>query len=239
MRRRLVATAVLGLAFTAAPAVPAAAGPVDDRPCDGQEQTDTWTYDADTRTWTGTDGDDVIVVQAGTDVDEVDGLGGDDTICVVSRLFADSSTTVRGGPGNDRIFGDFVGESLYGGPGDDYLYGGEPGTRSSLTVLDGGPGSDVLDASGSPRSVARFAGVGPVVVDLATGTARTADGTDVLVGVHDVVGTSRADTLRGDSYDNVLTGGGGADRIVGRGGHDRADGGAGRDACEAEKQVSC
>jgi Ca2+-binding RTX toxin-like protein len=236
MSRYLVATAVLGLAIATLPSATAAAAPVDDRPCDGQAQTDGWTYDADAHLWTGTAGDDVIVVYTG---DDVDGLGGDDTICIVSPLFAGEPSVVHGGAGNDRIFGDFIGEELYGGPGDDYLYGGNPGTRSSLTVLDGGPGSDVLDASGSPRSVAHFAGVGPVVVDLAKGTARTSDGTDILLDVDDVVGTPRADTLKGDSYDNVLTGGGGADEIVGGGGHDRADGGAGHDACDAEKTVSC
>lgn len=240
MRRSAIAAAVLVLTSSLCSVGPtsAATGTVDDRPCDGEAQTDGWSYDEATHTWTGTEGDDVIVVYTG---DDVLGLGGDDTICIVSPLFSEgrSQSVVHGGPGDDRIFGDFLGESLYGGEGDDYLYGGSPGTRSSSTLLDGGPGSDVLDASGSPRSLAAFSGVGPVVVDLAKGTARTADGTDILLDVDDVVGTPKPDVLQGDSGDNVLNGGGGADTIIGRGGQDRAVGGAGRDACDAEKQVSC
>ena len=92
---------------------------------------------------------------------EVNAAGGNDRVSVAADVSV--PTTLRGGPGNDRLIGGagndkLIGgagndvlmgrggnDSLFGGPGRDRLFGG-PGRD----VLDGGPGPDLLNGgSGS------------------------------------------------------------------------------------------
>jgi hypothetical protein len=58
-----------------------------------------------------------------------------------------------------------------------------------------------------------------VTADLRTGTA-TGDGTDMLVGVEDLIGTVHDDLLTGRSGRNTLVGLEGDDRLSGRAGDD-------------------
>ena len=70
--------------------------------------------------------------------------------------------------------------------------------------------------------------VGPVTVDLGSGSA-TGAGADIVLGFEDVWGTSAGDTILGNDVDNVLEGRAGADDLVGRAGDDHLDGGPGAD----------
>jgi Ca2+-binding RTX toxin-like protein len=114
---------------------------------------------------------------------------------------------------------------LDGGGGSDVLSG-----RGGADTLDGGGGTDTVDYSAAASSV---------VVDLSSGVA-SADGdggSDTLVSVENVVGSSLGDSLSGDANANVLAGGGGADNLVGGLGADTIDGGPGDDTISARDGI--
>jgi hypothetical protein len=78
---------------------------------------------------------------------EVNAGGGDDSVIISSKVPA--AVTLRGGPGDDHLYGGASSDRLVGGKGDDTLIGralhdalfGGPGKDE----LVGGPGSDVLN----------------------------------------------------------------------------------------------
>jgi len=126
-----------------------------------------------------------------------DGMGGTDTLISIEA--------VRGGAGNDTIIADaFDFNSLRGNAGND--------------LLDGGAGGlDVADYSFGVTS-------GGVSVNLVAGIATGAGiGTDTLIGIERVWGSSFGDTLIGN---NVMN------RFLGNAGNDSMDGGLGSDWVE-------
>jgi CSLREA domain-containing protein len=126
-----------------------------------------------------------------------------------SFLLFSGTDTVNGGSGDDMICG---------GDGDDVLTGGPGKDR-----LDGGPGVDTVDFSHMT------AYTGPLV-DLSKGTAEGIGiGTDQLVAIENVVGSSGKDTLRGSAGPNMLNGLGGKDELFGVQGDDLLLGGPGPD----------
>ncbi|NUA97985.1 calcium-binding protein, partial [Azospirillum melinis] len=110
----------------------------------------------------------------------------------------------------DRLTGDGGANILDGAGGNDTLVGG-----AGADTLIGGAGSDTADYSASGAAV---------TVDLSAGTGLggTAEG-DVLIGVENLFGSTRADLLTGDAQDNTLRGGAGADTLIGGAGSDTAD----------------
>jgi Ca2+-binding RTX toxin-like protein len=116
--------------------------------------------------------------------------------------------------GNDTISGLGGDDVICGGPGNDLLIGGSGDDR-----LIGGLGVDTADYS---------AAAARVIVDLSAGTA-SGEGSDTLIYLENVVGSSFADVLTGNATVNVLRGGGGNDLLRGGGGNDRLWGGAGKD----------
>ena len=158
----------------------------------------------------GTRGADVLRGTTGNDV--IAGLAGDDVI-----LGLEGNDFVCGGAGDDQITG---GVGLF-----------------ETDVVSGDAGDDVI-AVGSTSSLLVYAfAPGPVAVDLGAGTA-SGWGEDVLVGVHNVMGSSFGDVLHGSPAVDCLDGDGGDDTLVamgaddclyGGGGSDSIDGGAGSD----------
>ncbi|MBB3021235.1 Ca2+-binding RTX toxin-like protein [Microvirga lupini] len=153
----------------------------------------------------------------------MDGTDGKDV------LFATrGDDTINGGANNDLLFG--LGnrggadghDKLYGGAGNDTLIGG-PGND----LLDGGEGIDTAALSTDtvmwmPRSGAR--------VDFAlTGAQNTRVGTKTFVSIENLIGTLKADTLKGNDVDNSFFGDAGRDTLWGRAGNDVLDGGIGND----------
>jgi len=112
-----------------------------------------------------------------------------------------------GSPENDVLNGAGGNDYLRGLGGDDLLIGGSGGD-----ILDGGDGDDSVSFAGSSRGV---------VADLGAGTATGPGlGNDTLIAIENIIGTSGADDLTGNSSDNRIDGGLGADRMVGRLGND-------------------
>ena len=167
---------------------------------------------------TGTPGDDVIVgsVQA----DDIDGAGGNDTICGLAG--ADDLT---GGPGDDRLFGgldeeyspddDYFGDLVTPGPGNDHVDLGHDPQSEDLYSVDTGYW-DVVSYAGA---------TGPVVVDLAAGTA-TGEGPDTIAPVTysgGIEGSAYADRLTGQTGPDWIAAGGGDDTVLGGDGDDRLE----------------
>jgi Ca2+-binding RTX toxin-like protein len=199
-------------------------------------------------------GDDTFRGEGGNDT--LIGLGGDDLLDGGDDKDAlwggDGDDTLIGGSddGDDFLFGNAGADRLDGGAGDDNLDGG-----SGADVLDGGSGADLIDggdlaanaldslvqqfimtraqadaaiAAANAGDTATFGSLTAVDVDLerAVQIGGEAEG-DTLVGIENLVGTLRADVLRGDDKANVLEGSAGSDTLEGRGGADTLNGGTG------------
>jgi trimeric autotransporter adhesin len=88
------------------------------------------------------------------------------------------------------------------------------------STLEGNLGSNTL--IGGVGTTADFGNAtSGVVVNLAAGRAQNGNGgTDTLSGIHDLIGSSFADTLIGDSGTDTLDGGGGSDTLEAGSGND-------------------
>jgi Ca2+-binding RTX toxin-like protein len=177
--------------------------------------------------WGGA-GDDLIRDGSPLSGSSIHGGPGDDRISTGGGW-----ATVRGGPGNDEI--DLVSRegSADGGPGDDEIW-----ISGAWVEMAGGPGDDRLGSDGCGFPTVSYANAeGPVIVDLAAGTA-TGQGQDQLVGVDRVFGSRFSDMMvAGRAHEclgypdwgSSLGGGGGDDLLVGGNGMDSLFGGSGDD----------
>ena len=116
---------------------------------------------------------------------------------------------------SDSLTGTSSADGIDGLAGDDTLAGG-----LGNDTLNGGAGYDIADYSNAG---------GPVVVNLAAGTASGADGNDVLISIEDVWGSNFDDVLIGNALDNILWDDQGNDTLAGGLGDDTMEGGAGID----------
>src|SRR5829696_808149 len=135
----------------------------------------------------------------------ISGTSGDDVICA-----GDGNDTVKGLGGNDTLKGEAGADQLLGGVGND--------------TLDGGLGTDTASYSASLTAVN---------ASLATNSA-TGEGPDTFLGVENLLGSSKADTLTGSTTNNTLTGGGGTDTEQGGLGNDQVIGSGGADTLKGE-----
>ncbi|MDA9020119.1 Ig-like domain-containing protein, partial [Flavimaricola sp.] len=174
-------------------------------------------------TLTGTENAEVL--DGGVGGDLISGLGGNDTL----KGFAGSDVLdggagadqlnggvgndiLRGGDGNDSLDGGDGADELYGGDGDDDLRQGNGGAETS-GLLDGGAGNDKLYASAAIEA-------GVFQVETLIG----GDGDDLIYRVgyysEDTVNAGAGDdtinlNIRGgQSYNNLITLGSGADTVV-------------------------
>ena len=131
-----------------------------------------------------------------------------------------------GGSGfNDTLAGNGASNYIDGGAGDDSIAGLDGNDN-----LAGGTGNDTLDGGNGNDNVTYFGAGGAVNVNLATGTATGAAGTDTLSNIENIGGSEHADTLVGNDANNALNGAGGNDTLQGNGGNDFLEGGAGNDS---------
>lgn len=179
-------------------------------------------WNGQTATVTGPDGtdtvtnveflafDDTTIAAAPTGGLLVSGDVTDETI--TGTAFAD---IIGGLGGNDIINGLAGNDTLNGGSGADVLNGGD-----NDDILIGGLGDDQLDG-GNGFDVADYSGAGAAVtVNLSTGLATGAAGTDALNSIEEVRGSAYNDTITGNAGANILRGGGGIDTLNGGGGND-------------------
>ena len=118
-----------------------------------------------------------------------DPYGNADTLISIENVGGTDNNDILTGSGADnQIFGNGGNDLIVGGGGNDYI--------------DGGDGTDTVSFASAASAV---------TVDLSANTA-TGDGSDVLLNVENVIGSSHDDIITGDSSNsNVLMGGAGSD----------------------------
>ncbi len=162
--------------------------------------------------------------EAGVIVDLVTGVGAED---MAQGDTLSGIESLVGSDHDDELYGNDEVNELFGGSGDDILQG-----RGGNDLLDGGGGGDFASYDDSLNGVTVTLGV--------DGYQDTGEwtGSDSLVSIENLVGSSHDDSLTGDDTDNVLVAGlgndvlkgmGGADILLGEDGEDRLEGGAGED----------
>jgi diguanylate cyclase (GGDEF)-like protein len=129
---------------------------------------------------------------------------GNDTVVSYSRL----PVTLRGGSGDDALYGSAGQDSVDGQDGDDTLGGGFGGDS-----LQGGPGNDTANYSYYSS---------PIVVDLddVADDGAANERANVAGDIENILGGSGADTLIGDDDANTIEGGAGKDVLRSGGGDD-------------------
>lgn len=122
-----------------------------------------------------------------------------------------------------------VTKGLDGSDGNDRISGLE-----GDDILIGGAGADILSGGDGIDGATYFRSKIGVTVSLVTnrGVGGEAQG-DVLRGIEDLHGSSRADKLYGNTGDNWLNGNGGDDKLYDGEGNDRVEGDAGNDSLYA------
>ncbi len=151
-----------------------------------------------------------------------DGLFSTDTLIGIEHLLGDSffSDTLSGDANANQLDGQGGFDSLSGLGGDDTLIGG-----AGNDTLDGGADNDTADYSGAAAGIAADIGQ-----NLASNDGD--GGTDSLLNIETLVGSSFNDTIFGGASGDQLEGGAGNDNIDGGGagsGNDSIFGGAGAD----------
>ena len=133
-------------------------------------------------------------------VETLTGTSGDDVICARG-----GNDTVKGLGGNDTLKGEAGNDQLLGGVGND--------------TLDGGLGTDTANFSDS---------LAAIIASL-TDNSATGEGSDTLVDIENLRGSSKNDALTGSAVINAINGGAGADSLNGMDGADKLTGGGGSD----------
>jgi Ca2+-binding RTX toxin-like protein len=129
------------------------------------------------------------------------GAAGADTLAGIENILT--------GAGNDELIGNNLANVLAGGSGDDVLQGG-----AGNDSISGGAGMDWV-------TYAELEAGQSVTVNLTTGLATGAAGSDTLAGIENVEGGFGNDTLLGDNSDNMLDGFLGNDLLIGGAGRDQ------------------
>jgi Ca2+-binding RTX toxin-like protein len=169
------------------------------------------------------------LLDGGTGNDFLRGDFGSDTL-----LGGADNDTLDGGTGNDVLDGGNGNDSLDGGLGSDTLNGG-----TGDDTLNGGDGyylymlyGDERAAEANAVDTVSYASAGAAVtVDLSQTTAQATGGagSDLLIGIENLTGSSFSDRLTGSSGANLLSGEEGDDTLLGGSGDDTLDGGGGDD----------
>ncbi len=147
-----------------------------------------------------------------------------DTLVANGNLFtgAVSGITLIGTPGNDNLIGTPGNDTILADLGNDFLRGG-----AGNDLLDGGVVADRQSDLGwrDTDSADYSTALSGVNVNLATGIAQDGEGgTDTLIGIEAVTGSSHDDAFIGSgAYLEFFGGGAGNDTIDGAGSYDRAE----------------
>lgn len=134
---------------------------------------------------------------------------------------------ITGTTARDLIWGQGGGDQITAGLGDDFVQAGSGNDTIFASVNDG---DDIYDGGTGTDTYVMTSTAAAANVDLSAGTASSSDtGTDQLISIENVTGSSGDNILVGSNGSNTLTGNGGNDQITGLGGGDTLDGGIGND----------
>jgi Ca2+-binding RTX toxin-like protein len=194
----------------------------------GADGNDTMSGGNGNDTLVGGPGDDAM--DGGANVDTVDYTGSESGVNV--NLTAGTASDGEGG--NDTPLANF--ETVLGSPFADTLHGAAVGGDSLFgedgnDTLASGAANDVMNGNAGVNTVSYASAAGPVIVTLPGGSG-TGDGTDTLLNLQNITGSSFADILTGDVNDNRITGRGGNDTELGGMGNDTFNSGASPDGSD-------
>ena len=155
------------------------------------------------------------VINGNTGNNVLSGLGGNDTI-----LGDWGNDTLYGGEGNDTLEGGFDVDTVFGENGDDRIIFGAAGAAEPFfDNVDGGAGTDTLDASLVERSGDTF--------DFEAGTISAYPGGQTVANIEIFLDGSGGNTIISDGNSNTYYGNGGDDYMIAEIGGETMDGGAG------------
>ena len=185
---------------------------------------------------------------------KVTGGDGDDTIVATSLQ---TTATLEGNAGDDRVFGSFVADNIFGGPGADLIFGnggddnifagtGEDrvfagGGNDTIyggddnDLIQGNDGDDTVRGEGGNDQLFGSGGADSVYGGFGDDTLLGGAGNDMLFGGSGndtLVGEGDNDQLFGEADDDSLLGGGGQDQLNGGMGNDQLVGGNGDDSLD-------
>src|SRR6185436_3142620 len=134
---------------------------------------------------------------------------------------SDGNDNLNGGHGHDVLFGgngdDIFAQNVDASDGNDTQFGGAGNDQ-----LFGGAGDDYLNGgAGIDQAGYRMNATGGVVVDLRVNSSQNIGGgfgSDTLISIENLVGSSFNDTLFGDANQNILFANAGNDAVDGGGG---------------------
>ncbi|WP_171129284.1 MULTISPECIES: M10 family metallopeptidase [unclassified Ruegeria] len=138
----------------------------------------------------------------------------------------DGNDTIRGQSGNDILKGGSGKDQLTGGSGNDRVIGG--GDVDNIIVTNG-DGNDIIHG-GSGKDWIRISGNAAASIDLTKKSAQdTGYGTDTILKIENVQGSTNSDQITGNGAENKLKGRSGDDTLSGQGNRDKLVGGSGND----------
>ncbi len=133
--------------------------------------------------------------------------------------------TISGAAGDDTLLGLGGQDSLFGYEGNDSIFGGGgPG----IDILAGGSGNDLIDGGDGVDFVSYATSKTPVLASISTQRG-TGEGSDTLIGIEGIYGSSGNDYLAGNVDSNYLWGLAGDDSLLGLAGDDFLSGLDGKD----------
>ena len=222
----------------------------------GSDFADTLTGDSHDNLLLGKDGDDILKGGDGNDTisgaignDTIDGGAGNDALDggagTDTASYADAASYVAVNLLQQGSVQDTVGagldtltdvENLTGSAFNDFLYG-----DTNANVLEGGAGDDWLNGRGGSDTASYASATAGVTINLGisaspqnTGGA----GTDTLLSIENLIGSTFNDTLSAGTFAASLQGGAGNDTLVDGAGGDTLDGGAGVDTASYASSAS-
>jgi Ca2+-binding RTX toxin-like protein len=172
-------------------------------------------------TMIGGTGNDTYIVDNGGDNVIENANGGIDTVrsSITYTLTANVENLVLTGLFNINGTGNDLDNLLTGNSGDNLLLG--LGGNDRFMALGGNDGNDTYNGGTGVNTYDLSATAAAATVNLALGTSTSATtGSDTLISIQNVVGSSAGDTIIGNLAANIITGGGGQDVLTGGGGHD-------------------
>jgi Ca2+-binding RTX toxin-like protein len=184
-------------------------------------------------------------VSTGDVYDLIDGGAGVDAVSYLSAVSGVSVSLAlegvqnTGGSGFDElisienIIGSRFGDWLAGNADANVINGGAGNDQ-----ISGGAGNDSLDGGVGIDTVSYATATSGVSVSLLAGVSSGGDGSDMLIGFENILGSSFDDVLTGNAAANVILAGAGNDILWGGAGNDRLVGGAGVDTASYADSAS-
>lgn len=168
-----------------------------------------------------------VIVDLSTNFAAADGFHGQDYLFNIEMVIGGfMNDHLTGDAGANRLIGMNGNDTLFGGAGNDTLVGGD-----GNDILRGDQGNDILDGGAGLDWAYYDTATSAVTLNLALATPQATGGagSDTLITIENLLGSTFADRLTGNGANNLLRGGAGNDTLNGAAGNDNLQGDGGND----------